>query len=143
MNKRVEILRFIIIVILFVIARLFLQNLASRCFSYNVSVDDLRRGMILSKSLVKPAGKNYYAFMNEREKNKTYVDTIVHPSAEGLTIQDLKKIRKAFLENRVKDKAIPVVAHTCFGPYIFAGTMLAILMQGNIIVVAANVLGNI
>lgn len=135
--------KFAIILFLFVFVRLFLQKLASRSFSYRVPIPKLKEGMILAKSLVKPFNKKKYTFMNEREKNKTRVNTIVHPSAEGLTKEEIKEIKKAYKENKILDKNAYILAHTCFGPYIFAGTLIAILFKGNILMVLTYLIYNI
>lgn len=129
-----------------------ISKLGHEIFSKKIKVDKLKPGMILSetiqkkekiteqelKALKKQAKtiltdititrykKNYYI---QKPKYSSDLDNFIKEEAEGLTQQQIDKIKKIGIKNIKVSQTIP------FAPFIFLGVILTIISNGNILIV--------
>jgi len=100
-------------------------NLGVNSFSKEVSIKNLKPGMLLAERIVKK-GKKYV-----KKKNQSLFNLekgFIEEEAEGLTEEDIKKIKKTNIKKIKIKQTIP------FAPFIFLGVLLTLIAKGNILI---------
>ena len=120
---------FSVIILFFVFVRLFLQELADEVFSERVDIERLEEGMVLSSSIVKDKNDKKYSV---KEPSKE-ADILITAEPQGLEKTEVEKIKDYYNKGALNFNKIKITSHTCFGPYIFMGTLIAILLGGHIV----------
>ncbi|MFW6450245.1 MAG: hypothetical protein ACOCZ6_04265, partial [Nanoarchaeota archaeon] len=95
-------------------------------------------GMILGENIYEKNGKLY----GEKElgKNNLKGGLFLKRNPHGLSKDEAKKLKKAYKDNKFATENVKVSTHTFFAPYLFAGTMLTIIVGGNLFVLIINVI---
>jgi Flp pilus assembly protein protease CpaA len=102
----------------FLVFKFFIRNLVRRAIIHDMPVKKLKPGMILAE-IIEKRNKGYVKSANVKA---SFIDL----SPEGLTRSDIKRIKKTGI------KKIKVIETICFAPFIFFGTILTIIAQGNL-----------
>ncbi|MBD3164014.1 hypothetical protein GF323_02350 [Candidatus Woesearchaeota archaeon] len=116
-------------------------SIARSSFSQQMQLKELKPGMMLSETIIKKdshySGKlktskskiiknNSHCYIKQ-PKSLTQLNSFIKEEAEGLTQEQINKIRKTGFKKIRVSKTIP------FAPFIFFGVILTILFKGNIL----------
>jgi len=149
---------FINIIILLIIYRLILTlingsalKLSKEIFTKEINIEELKPGMVLSESIIKK-GKiskiEFQKFLNTFENKSEKIEyikfkdeyylkqtksmnlkkSIIDEEPEGLTLEQIKEIKKIGFKKIRISQTIP------FAPFIFFGVIITLLVKGNIII---------
>jgi len=122
---------FIFIVLLWKLVRSFLRGVFSKIisdsFSKEIRIKNLNQGMVLAESIQKKGSKYI-----KKPKQILKLDNFIDMESEGLTFQQLKKVKKTDIKTIKVSKTIP------FAPFIFLGVILTLLFKGNILIFIKN-----
>ncbi|MFW6449830.1 MAG: hypothetical protein ACOCZ6_02150 [Nanoarchaeota archaeon] len=128
---------FVIVVLFFVFIRIFLQELAEEVFSTRINIAKLKRGMVITDPFVKEKTQEKYYFT---KKPSEHEKTIIPPKPEGIRQENLDYIKKLYKKGLITQDTLRISSNLYFGPYIFAGTIMALLFKGHIIVFVLNLM---
>ena len=109
-------LSFLILTMGYAIIRMFIKDLGN-IFSKETKIKDLKQGMILTTLITKSKKKNI----------------LIKIDPSGINKEDLKKIKD--WAKKTKTKSLQIQETICFAPFIFLGSLITILLKGNIVVV--------
>lgn len=124
--------------ILFIILRFFFLYLGYSILTKNVDIKLLKKGVIPAEKVYFEKGKykkesmlyfSLFSYLYEKIKKRKY---LFEPKAEGLSKKDVKKLKK--LEKKLGFEHLRVHQSMSFAPFMFAGTLLTILFQGNLFI---------
>lgn len=142
---------FLSMIFLFVFVRYFVVILGFKMFAKPVYIEDLKPGMLLAEDIikVKVKGKESYqkkpmisiSFISPLF-NKAVEESIIHNMPEGLTKKDIKLINKLHSEGKFKAHLIGIYHSMPFAPFMFAGVLITIIIQGNVLMVVRYILEN-
>ena len=106
--------------------------------SKHVDIKLLKKGMIPLEKVYMEGSKykkedilhfSLLSYMQEKTKKRDY---LFEPEAEGLTEKDVKKLKS--LEDELGFEHLRVAQTMPFAPYLFIGTLLTLLFQGNLFI---------
>lgn len=123
---------FTIIILIFVIFMTVMVEASFLVFTVETKIEYLKEGMILAENVVRKKNsegkyvKHKIIIMHSNDKDSNY---IIEPSAEGLNSHDLHKIRKLYKENELSFDSIKVQNTIAFGPFMFVGALIALLIH--------------
>jgi len=120
-----------IIYSLFIIAIFFIIKFSSVMFIHNVKISQLKPGMVLVGKIGKKDKK--YTLLESGELNNYKKQDLlsVNLEAEGLTIQDINKIKKLQEQGKLNFSSARVHQTLPFAPFIFFGVLLTLIAKGN------------
>ncbi|MFW6014335.1 MAG: hypothetical protein ACOCQG_04130 [Candidatus Nanoarchaeia archaeon] len=126
-----------LLLLFFVFIRLFLQELAEEAFSSRINITGLKRGMIITDHFVKDKTHDNYFWTKNPSKNEKI---IFSPKPEGIGKKEATFIKKLYKKGLIPQDTLRISSNLYFGPYIFAGTIMALLFKGHIIVFVLNLM---
>ena len=112
--------------------------------SKHVDIKLLKKGMIPAEKVYIDDGKykkddilhfSLISYMQDKTKKRNY---LFEPTAEGLTEKDVEKLKS--LEDKLGFEHLRIAQTMSFAPYLFIGTLLTLLSQGNLFIVLALLL---
>jgi len=115
---------FLLLFVFLILFRLII-NLGADSFNKEISIKNLKPGMVLAESIIKK-GKKY-----EKKKKKgiwSIKDTFIEELPEGINKEDIKKLKKT------KIKIIKIKQTLPFAPFMFLAVLLTIIVKGNILI---------
>ena len=118
---------------LLVIVIFFVFKFSSAMFIKNVPLAQLKPGMILIGKICRK-GKKYIIIEQEEEKLNQFKkqDLLsVNLEAEGLTIQDINRIKKLQKQGKLGFSGVRVHQTLPFAPFLFFGVLLTLIAKGN------------
>ena len=122
-----------IYLLIFVVAKQFVSQLASAAFDRVVEVSDLQVGMILSEHIVKKAGEDGQVYYEKAEaKNKDEGDELITTDPVGLSAETVSELQSLVKENAFAhfDNKIRIQPTIRFAPVIAFGGLLTVLCKG-------------
>lgn len=139
--------QFLLIFLLFVFARYFVINLGFNFFATPMFIEDLEPGMILAEDIVEIKGgyikrKNVPISFITTLFDKFQYKSLISHMPEGLTKQDVEKINRLHSEGKFKPHEIAIYHTVPFAPFMFAGVLITIIAEGNVLMVLRVVLEN-
>jgi hypothetical protein len=111
--------------------RIFLFDL-SEAFTEDVNIYRLKEGMIPAEAITKQGLKvktKEYEFLTPRKETAFFMRTNA-----GLTKEEIDRIKKAHLAGKMHFNELKIKQTIPFAPFLFLGTLITIICQGNIIV---------
>jgi len=127
--------QFFIFLFIFVILQTFFNELGKFTFSEKRKIKDLKNGMILSENICKDGNKYI------KETNVMPIKKIAYffrQNGNGLTCEDVQKLKKLKIEKKLKFSDIRVNKITPFAHYMFMGVLITIIFNGNFIGTLSN-----
>lgn len=121
---------FPIIVGVFILLRLFLEDISDKILCKKVPVESLEPGMITDHFLIDTGEK---IIARKPHDEKVPGKNFVVPSVEGFTKEEINKIEKARRENRLGFKYLEVATKVPFAPFLFLSVILTLLLDGSIL----------
>jgi hypothetical protein len=121
-----EIYSMLLMIILFLI-----MKLGSHFFTKTVRINELRPGMILADKICKK-GKDYIKIEEDKiisDNKKMQVLSLESP-AEGLTLDDVRKIKNLFKNKRLRFSVVKINQTIPFAPFMAFGVILTLLTKG-------------
>jgi len=128
----------------FIILRFFVLYMGFDLLSKHVDIKLLKKGMIPAEKVYIEDGKykkegilhfSLISYMQEKTKKRDY---LFDSTAEGLTEKDVEKLKK--LEDKLGFEHLRVAQTMPFAPYLFIGTLLTLLFQGNLFIKIVSLL---
>jgi Flp pilus assembly protein protease CpaA len=110
------------------------KEMPEKIFTRTVTLKKLKPGMQPTKAIVIKGPK--VSLEAEDSKKDRYMEI----SPEGITAEQISELRSAKKNKAIDFSKMEVYESTCFGPYIFAGTMLTIIGHGNIFIYISTLL---
>jgi hypothetical protein len=132
-----------------------ISNLTNLVFTREVAVSGVREGMTLAETIEKRKRmkkgeiralrklpetevlSHRGSYFVKKPKSLLNFGNFIFEEAEGLTREQIQKIRRAGLRNVRISETIP------FAPLIFLGALLTIIAKGNILIVIINLLQSV
>ena len=129
------------IIFAFVIVRYFVIDLGFHGFTVPKKIDDLKPGMCLAEGIIESEekGVNYekkkiiFFSIPQVLMEKRRVKFIHSVSFDGLTKDDVKKIKKMRKEGKIPFSELMVHVSTPFAVFLFIGIILTIILQTNFV----------
>ena len=123
-------IRFSIIVALFVFLRMLLEDVSEKAFSKKIHVKNLEPGMTTSQFLV-DNGKKIILKKNDGKSIKG--KNFIVPSIEGFTKEEIEKIQKAHKKGKLGFQYVEISTKTFFAPFLFSSVILTLLIGGSLL----------
>lgn len=121
---------FLIITLSYSLVRLFLTGL-SEAYTEEVSIYRLKEGMTLAEAITKQGTKTG---MPKRIWQMDFDDAgFFLKTRDGLSRKDIERIKRAHREGRLHFNSIRIQQTLSFAPFLFAGTMITILLGENLL----------
>ncbi len=127
--------RFLTLLIIFILLRFFTIYIGFYFFTKEVDIKLLQPGMAPAEAVYEEKGRykkqelTFYSLLGYLEEKTRQRRYIIESKSEGLTEEDVKKLKK--LEKQLGFEHLRIQQTTPFAPYIFTGVMLTIILQGN------------
>ena len=86
--------------------------------------------MVLAEDIVMKNGKTEGNDLKSQES----VKSLVCLAPEGITHNDIKKIKSANKRGLLGSNEIRILSHTYFAPYLFMGAILTIIFRTNVLI---------
>ncbi|MCK4335475.1 MAG: hypothetical protein KAW40_01995, partial [Candidatus Aenigmarchaeota archaeon] len=133
--------RLIGIIFAFVIVRYFVIDLGFHGFTVPKKIEDLKPGMCLAEGIIesKEKGVNYekkkivFFSLPQALMEKRKAKFIHGVSFDGLTKDDVKKIKKLRKDGKIHFDEIMIHVSTPFAVFLFIGIILTVLLQTNFV----------
>jgi len=126
---------FLLITVIF-----FVFKFSSAMFTKSVKISELKPGIILLGEIYKKGKK--YIILESRElmlgKKKDLFS--INSEAEGLTEQDINRIKKLQKQGKLSFSSLKVHQTLPFAPFIFLGVLLTLIAKGNFILFLISIL---
>jgi len=141
---------FLVLVLVWGLIRSFIDmsvtNLSRSLFSKKIGIKKLRPGMLLNDTIEKKEQmskkelcvlkkqsdidiiKNNKAYYIKKTKSGFISDSFIDEEAEGLTIEQINKIKRTGIKSVMVAQTIP------FAPIMFLGVILTLIAKGNILI---------
>lgn len=123
-------LNFSITVMIFVIIKNLFLKIADKTFFKRVHINKLEPGMIWDKYLVDTGEKiKPWEYYKKNMGGKIFLE----PSVEGLTKEDVRRIKDAYKKNKLTIDSIDVPSRTYFAPFLFVATIITMILGGSLL----------
>jgi len=127
---------FFLIFISFIIIRFFLLNMSYNFLTKSMDIKLLKPGMVPAEQVYIEDGNYkkesllYFSFLSHIYEKSKKKKLLFKPISEGLSEMDIKKLKS--IEKKVGFEHFKVYQTIPFAPFMFAGTLLTIIIQGNL-----------
>jgi len=132
---------FLIIFVAFIILRFFILELGYGMLTKDMDIILLKKGMIPAEEVYIEKGEykknsllyfSLFSYLHRKTKKRKY---LFEPTAEGLSEKDVEKLKK--LEKRLGFEHLKIYQSFSFAPFMFAGVLLTLLVQGSLFIFLA------
>ncbi|MBN1543864.1 prepilin peptidase [Candidatus Woesearchaeota archaeon] len=123
-TNRTFILSFVMMIIIYLIMMGFIAHLSEK-YLHKTSIYDLRPGMVLAEGILTSGFK--------AQVNKLKDSEFVLTKRNPLTREDILKIQRWHSKGKLHFNEIDTHQTMVFAPHIFAGVMITIICEGNLI----------
>lgn len=131
---------FLIVLLLFLLLRHFLLNLAFEVFTTPVDVENLQEGMVAAENYTKEKRRWHYQKirMPSLALLSAFLDppktTLLLPRAPaGLSEEDVEKVKRYHSKGRIREHTLRIFQTVPFAPFMFLGVLLTILLESGIV----------
>jgi len=114
-------------IFLFILFNMFFIEMPKYVFEYKKLFSKIKRGTIVGESIFRQNKKYIWESDLENGVNDN-LEIVFKKTAKGITNSEIDDINKLISEKKIKNKEINVCEHTCFAPYIFAGSLFTFLL---------------
>jgi len=125
---------FLILFIFWILVKGFILDLSKKLFFKKVKITELEKGMIPIEAIIKKEKKYKKEKHNLLLFLKNENDYLFDIMPEGLTKDDIIKIKRLLKNGKLKFRNMKIHQTIPFAPFIFLGTIITMLVQGNLLV---------
>ncbi|MBI4739837.1 prepilin peptidase [Candidatus Woesearchaeota archaeon] len=115
----------------YLLVRLFLKYLGKH-YTTKVNINNLQPGMFLIQAIKKDGNKGY-ARPKFFLKEKHHDEYLYYPRTQGVTKEEIANIQKLYNTGKLRCNHLRARQTIPFAPFLFAGAIITLLSQGNVI----------
>jgi Flp pilus assembly protein protease CpaA len=130
---------FLVVFLSTYVVRGFVLNLSYAAVSHPIWIENLKAGMLPAENFIRKGAKTYKKIkilplgIGGGMLLKGYGAQLIASPHEGITQREAAAIKRLHSEGAIQPHTIRVYEHLPFAPFLLAGTILTLLMQGNVV----------